>query len=95
MDDRGGEITMAAMRRLCVAILDNAIAILRRSRFAAGGRETRLVRETREWIRVDDYDSLFSFANVCELLDFPADRIRQAIRGLLIPVPRHGRRAAR
>ena len=69
--------------RLMAAVLEDAIAILRkRPRSRAG-------REAREWMLSRDMSYPFSYERICEALDLDADTVRQgiAVSGTLVHMP--------
>lgn len=63
-----GSRTLSSEQRLMLAVLVDAINIVRGSRFAAG-RKRRSFAEAGRWIFARDNSRLFSFENVCEALD--------------------------
>jgi len=74
-------------KRLMLAVLQDAIAILLKHRNAADPRAQRLYFETAEWIRSEDAEWPFSFVNVCDAVGFSRSSVRRAIARLL-PAPR-------
>ncbi len=70
----------APHRRLMVAILDDALVVLRRR-----DRSTRrrVLRETIEWFEIDDRAWVFSFLNVCDAIDLDATAVRTRVAPVL------------
>jgi hypothetical protein len=66
-------------KRLVLAILEDAINCFQDNLFARTGKKKKLFREAEEWIVEDGGDWIFSFANVCELLGFNPEYVRQGL----------------
>ncbi|MBM4259955.1 MAG: hypothetical protein FJ145_00765 [Deltaproteobacteria bacterium] len=66
-------------KKLMLAVLEDAVACYQKYLFARDGKGKTLFRETEEWVIDDHGDWLFSFANVCDLLGFEADYLRQGL----------------
>ena len=67
-------------RRLMIAVLEDAVDVYRKQ---AGSREARgqqLFSEAEEWIEGSDRLWLFSFQNICDVLDIDADYLRRGLR---------------
>lgn len=75
-------------RALVAAVLDDAVAILKRRDMSASRAGKRLFEETVAWCSADDLEHPFSFLNACAALDLDADTLR---RRLLAP-PRAARK---
>jgi hypothetical protein len=69
-------------RALVAAVLDDAVAILKRRDKSASKAGKRLFEETVAWCSADDLEHPFSFLNACAALDLDADTLR---RRLLAP----------
>jgi len=69
-------------RRLLLAVLEDAIAIVVRPRPPASRRDARLLAEVSEWFRSEEAASPFAFVNVCALLDLDPDRVRRHLADL-------------
>jgi len=76
-------------RRLIIAVLEDAVDVYRKQAGASDGRGLQLFREAEEWIESRDASWLFSFENICDVLDLDADYVR---RGLHAWKARAGRR---
>jgi hypothetical protein len=66
--------------RLLWAILQEAIVTYMKYAPATGRRGQRLFREAEEWIMKDDDLWLYSFPNVCQILDLDPDYIRTGLK---------------
>src|SRR5262245_27264137 len=64
-------------RRLMLAVLTDAVAILAKHRKASEGRRRLLYQETAAWVRSDDASWPFSFVNVCEAIGFSPSCVRR------------------
>lgn len=73
-------------RRLMVAVLQDAVAIILSPGRLRGGRR-RLLHETIAWVRSDDVAWPFSFLNVCEAVDLDAYRLRHRLGRFLQVAP--------
>ena len=66
-------------RRLMIAVLEDAVDVYRKQ---AGARESRgqeLFRDAEEWIEDADRTWLFSFQNICDVLDIDAEYLRRGL----------------
>jgi hypothetical protein len=66
-------------KRLMLAVLEDAVAVYRKhvhSRHAAG---RQLFEEADEWIRSDDVGWPYSFVNICHVLGFDVDYMRDGL----------------
>jgi hypothetical protein len=66
----------SAAFKLALAVLEQALEDVERYRSARDGHCRRLYRNARGWLLSGDREWPYSFSNVCELLDVPAERIR-------------------
>jgi hypothetical protein len=66
-------------KRLMLAVLDNALACFQKHFSSRGGRGLRLFRETEEWIFKEESGRPFSFANICEVVGFDPQYVRQGL----------------
>ena len=67
-------------KKLMLAVLEDAINCFQVNVVAQSGRRKKLFNEAENWIMKHDNDWIFSFVNVCELLQFNPEYLR---RGLL------------
>jgi hypothetical protein len=66
-------------RRLMIAVLEDAIHVYRTQVGARDGRGLELFRDAEEWIEDTERSWLFSFENVCDVLDLDADYLRRGL----------------
>jgi len=69
-------------RRLMVAVLEDALDVYRKQLAAHDGHGRTLFREAEEWIEDTKADDLFSFENICDVLDLNAGYIRRGLHTL-------------
>jgi hypothetical protein len=66
-------------KRLMVAVLEEAIAVVV-NRSSRGSDDHRaVVAEAERWFRSDDRSAPFAFATICDVLGMDPDRVRQAV----------------
>ena len=65
-----------AERKLMVAILADAMECFRKNLAARTSRRRRLFLEAERWILSEDHDWVFSFRNICDVLEFDAQALR-------------------
>ena len=87
-------------RELAAGILKQAAQDLRRFNSATSAVERELYLDAYSWLTSEDSSWPFSFVNVCQLLNLPAESLRQelltdASLGLFSYLARRGGRAAR
>lgn len=83
---------LAPHARLMLAVLEEAMMSLQVGMDSKDPRKRRLGQEASEWFRSRDFDSLFSFENVCSVLGLDSGYIRAGIRRMKMariqsPVP--------
>ncbi len=66
-------------KRLMLAVLEDAVACFQKYLFSRDGRGRTLFREAEEWIVEEGSDWLFSFENICEVLGFDPQYVRQGL----------------
>lgn len=66
-------------RALVAAVLDDAVAILKRRDVGVSRAGKRLFDETVAWCAADDLEHPFSFLNACAALDLDADTLRRRL----------------
>lgn len=71
---------LSAEQRLLFAILEEAIHSYQTYARAVRPRERKVYHEAEEWFESLDTEWLFSFENVCALLNLNADYVRRAMR---------------
>jgi hypothetical protein len=67
-------------RRLMIAILEDAVDVYRKQANARDERGRQLFAEAETWIEDGDRSWLFSFQNICDVLDIDADYLRRGLR---------------
>ncbi len=66
-------------KRLMLVILEDAIACFQKYLFARDGKGKALFREAEEWVMEEGSRWLFSFENICELLELEPRYVRQGL----------------
>lgn len=66
---------------LMLAILEDAVACYRKTLKRPRQNPEILARQAEFWMRLDDWDSPFSFNNICEALKMEPVATRQSILG--------------
>jgi hypothetical protein len=56
-------------KRLMLAVLEDAVVCFQRYAFPGNRRSRILLKETEDWVRDKNDDYLFSFENICEVLN--------------------------
>jgi hypothetical protein len=67
-------------KRLILSVLEDAIECFTKGIDATTNRGQRLFREAEEWINHEDKRWVFSFDNVCDMLDINAEYMRLGMR---------------
>jgi hypothetical protein len=67
-------------KRLMLAMLEDAVNCFQVHVTARSGRGKKLFNEAEEWIMIKREDWIFSFVNVCEMLGFNPEYVRQGLR---------------
>ena len=78
-DRMRGRARYDAEHRLMIAVLEDAVDVYRKQ---AGSREARgqqLFREAEDWIEDHDRTWLFSFENICDVLDLNSEYLRRGL----------------
>jgi hypothetical protein len=65
--------------KLILAILDDAIACFQKYALARDRKGQILFQEAEDWVQETNSDWPFSFVNVCEILGFDPDYLRQGL----------------
>lgn len=66
-------------KRLMLSVLEDAVACFQKHLFSRDPRGRALFRNAEEWIEEEDSDWLFSFENICEVLDLDPHYVRQGL----------------
>ena len=67
-------------KRLILSVLEDAIECFMKCIDATTSKGQRLYRDADEWINLEDKHWVFSFDNVCDMLDINADYMRSGLR---------------
>ena len=78
-DNFRGKVQSEPEKRLMLAVLDEALACYQKHFPSRGGRGLRLFRETEEWIFREESERAFSFVNICEVVGFDPQYVRQGL----------------
>ena len=66
-------------RRLMIAVLEDAVDVYRKQAGTSDQRGQQLFCEAEEWIESTDRSWLFSFENICDVIDLDADYLRRGL----------------
>lgn len=66
-------------RRLMVAVLGDAVNMYQKYKRKNSRRARRLFKETEEWFVSTDNTWLYSFENICDVLGWNAQAVREAL----------------
>jgi hypothetical protein len=67
-------------KRLMLAVLEDAVDCFQVYGTARSGRGKKLFNEAEAWIMMKRDDWIFSFVNVCQMLGFNPEYVRQGLR---------------
>jgi len=76
---RGAGRAPTGERALLWAVFSDGIESFRRTAHSSSPQDREEFRETESWVMATDWDSLCSFANLCEIFGFDPDSVRQAL----------------
>ncbi len=74
------EVGFDRERRLMLAVLEDAIDCFQKNAHAEDARSKQLFAESAEWIMSPDRRWLFSFENICQIVDMNPDYLRQGLK---------------
>jgi len=77
-------------RRLMIAVLEDAVDVYRKQAGTSDPRGSQLFREAEEWLEDPDRTWLFSFQNICDVLDIDADYLRRGLHAWKERMTRRG-----
>ena len=69
-------------RRLMIAVLEDALDAYRKQLDAGDPRGRQLFCEAEGWLEDTEANDLFSFENICDVLDLDAEYIRRGLHAL-------------
>ena len=78
-DNLRGKTLLEPEKRLMLVLLEDAVQCFQDNILAQSGKKKRLFEEAEEWILEEGDDGIFSFDNICEVLDFNPQYIRQGL----------------
>jgi hypothetical protein len=67
-------------KRLILSVLEDAVECFMKCIDSPTNKGQRLFREAEEWINLEDKHWVFSFDNVCEMLDIHPEYMRRGLR---------------
>src|SRR5450755_4052470 len=67
-------------KRLILSVLEDAVECFMKCIDSATNKGQRLFRDADEWIALEDKRWVFSFDNVCDMLDINAEYMRAGLR---------------
>ncbi len=67
-------------KRLILSVLEDAIECFMKCLEASSNKGQRLFRDAEEWINLEDKRWVFSFDNVCDMLDINPEYLRVGLR---------------
>jgi hypothetical protein len=62
-----------------IAVLEDAVDVYRKQAGCHDGRGAELFREAEEWLEDPDRTWLFSFQNICDVLDIDSEYLRRGL----------------
>ncbi len=67
-------------KRLVLSVLEDAVECYMKCLTSATSKGQKLFRDAEEWINLEDKRWVFSFDNVCEMLDINPEYMRRGLR---------------
>jgi hypothetical protein len=67
-------------KRLVLSVLEDAVECFMKCIDSSSNKGQRLFRDAEEWITLEDKKWVFSFDNVCEMLDVNPEYLRRGLR---------------
>jgi len=67
-------------KRLLLSVLEDAVECFMKCIDSSTNKGQRLFRDAEEWINLEDKKWVFSFDNVCEMLDVNPEYLRRGLR---------------
>ncbi len=77
------------------AIMEDAVVCFQYQFYISGSRSQRLAREAESWFFSEDTEWPFTFVNICNVLGFNPDYIRQGLRRWYVKHPAKMKRRKR
>lgn len=79
-DERRDDSVLRPIKRLMLAILEDALRCIQRHADARSGACRRMYREAEQWLCSESGNALFSFTMVCETLGIEPKYLRSGLR---------------
>ena len=79
-----GSVGLSSEQRLMLAVLVDAINVLRGWRGVGSGRKRRAFAEAAQWVNTTGTHYPFAFDSVCDALDIDSEMLRLRLRALTI-----------
>jgi len=79
-DERRDDSAIRPIKRLMLAILEDALRCLHKHADARNGARRRVYREAEQWLCSESENALFSFTVVCETLGIEPEYLRSGLR---------------
>jgi hypothetical protein len=79
-DERRDDSAIRPIKRLMLAILEDALRCLHKHAEARNGARRRMYREAEQWLCGEGGNALFSFTVVCETLGIEPEYLRSGLR---------------
>jgi hypothetical protein len=79
-DERRDDSALRPIKRLMLAILEDALRCLHKHAEARNGACRRMYREAEQWLCGESGNALFSFTVVCETLGIEPEYLRSGLR---------------
>jgi hypothetical protein len=67
-------------KRLILSVLEDAVECFMKCIDSTSGKGQRLFRDADDWINLEDKHWVFSFDNVCEMLDIEPEYLRRGLQ---------------
>src|SRR5579863_411430 len=79
-DERRDDSATRPIKRLMLAILEDALRCMHKNANAKNGARRRMFREAEQWLCFDSGNAIFSFTVVCETLGIEPEYLRAGLR---------------
>ena len=79
-DERRDDSALRPIKRLMLAILEDALRCMHKHAGAKNGGRRRMYREAEQWLCGESGNAIFSFTVVCETLGIEPEYLRSGLR---------------
>jgi hypothetical protein len=79
-DERRDDSALRPIKRLMLAVLEDALRCLHKHADAKNGARRRMYREAEQWLWGESRTAIFSFTVVCETLGIEPEYLRSGLR---------------